>query len=214
MSLRTIGGIIAVASALLLSISAISKGWYTAKEGEDSMGAGPMWVEECDGSQCESQMLMKGARGPGETWAAAGLAYAGLASVTSLLLLIFGIIAFTGSGGKGAGITALVFAMLSNGAAGAFVATKPASMAFLTTGLGVYLSSLGGMLGIAFGIVMIVAAKKAKAAAAAPAGYGAPPGYPVQGAPPQGYGAPPGYPPPGAPPQGQPGPGPGMPPQG
>ncbi|MBI5491170.1 MAG: hypothetical protein HY905_27810 [Deltaproteobacteria bacterium] len=198
MSLRTIGGILAVVSALLLSVSAISKGWYTAKHGEDSLGAGPMWVEECDGGHCESQMLMKGAHGAEETWAAAGLAYAGLASVTALLLLIFGIIAFTGGGGKGLGITGLVFAMLSNGAAGAFVATKPATMSMLTTGLGVYLSSLGGMIGIAFGIVMIIAAKKKAAAApAAPPGYGAPPGYPPPGAPPQGYG-----PPPGAPPQG------------
>jgi len=143
----------------------------------------------------------------------------GIASVSAIIFLIFGIIAFTGGGGKGAGITGIVFAMLSNVAAGAFVATKPPGFAELTTSTGMYLSSLGGMAGIAFGIVMIIAARKA-AVPAAPQGYpqqpmpqgypqqGAPQGYPQQGMPPQAY------PPQGTPPQGQGGPGTGMPPQG
>ena len=203
MNLRTIGGILAVVSALMLSLGAISKSWYSLKEGDKSSSVGPMWREECRGSRCESEITMKHMRGPGETWAAAGLACAGIASVSAIIFLIFGIIAFTGGGGKGAGITGIVFAMLSNVAAGAFVATKPPGFAELTTSTGMYLSSLGGMAGIAFGIVMIIAGKKA-AALAAPPGYGAPPGYPQQGATP-GYppqGTPPGYPPQGTPPQG------------
>jgi len=227
MNLRIIGGIMAVVAAGLLSFSTLSKGWFTAGRGDETAGAGPLWYQECDGSDCESEMLMKNAHGDAEAWAGAGLAFGGIASITSLLFVIFGIIAFTGSGGKGLGITSIVFAVLTNMAGGAFVGLKPHGLSEFSSGAGVYLSSLGGMLGIAFGIVMIIAGKK-KVAAAAPVGYaaqpgyGAPPGYPPQAAPP-GYaqpGAPPGYPPqaapqgfaqPGAPPVAPP---PGYPPQG
>lgn len=209
MSLRGIAGILALVAALLLSLSAISKGWYTASRGDRSVSLGPLWGERCDDSDCVSDVLMKSAHGNEmEVFAAAGIAFAGLASITSLLLLIFGILALTRHGGRATGITMIVFVVLTNIAGGAFAGLKPARLSELTSSLGLFLSSIGGMAGLAFGIMMIVAARKQAATAGAPT-YAAPPGYPPPGAP-QGYPpqpaaqpVPPGTPGPGYPPQGR-----------
>jgi hypothetical protein len=164
MNKRLIAGICALVSAGLLVFTAVGTNWYGKEGGRRSFHYGPVLMKECRGSDCKTEALMKDARGDAEAWAGAGLAYAGLASITGLLLVIFGIIALVGHGGKGLGITGLVFVVLTNGAAGAFAGLLPKGMSYLDTGAGIYLSSLGGAAGIAFGVLMILAGLRGPAA--------------------------------------------------
>ncbi len=178
-----IGGIISCVIALvLLPLSVVSTSWFEGTRGRSHVSTGPVFAERCFNTEpCKRDFLMERIDSRDEVWAAAGLGFAGVASLVMLLLVVTIILSAVKSrgGAQVLGWLTMVFGFFVLTSGMSFLQMKP-SKVDLPTGSGVYLmvaAALAAMVGCA--LTALGVGPMPAAAGAAPFPQGQPmPGYP------------------------------------
>lgn len=180
-----IGAIGIALSAILLGLSAASKSWFVFPEGPDngrsiSGGAGPVFVEICRRGECESELVIKGAKNDAAIWSMIGLGFAGAVAtlmIWFIVTFILGMMKHRGNRILGWVVLAFTGITFLNGLA--FFAMKP-EKTMLETGSGVIFMVLGCLIGMgAAAMSALGAPPKVK-----PAPFGAQPMQPMHAQPP------------------------------